>query len=179
MTFFVFFYFIHKKYLIIKFFFIKNVPINYPSLSKNRAKLSKSYPLFLNRYEKIWKKSEKNPKNPIFSLFCLWCHPHFYKKSCYHLPSETFKKTSQKKVEKKVVFIFANFFFKIHFGHFFMSNFKIKKKVLKNWILSTFWPFFNYWKLLFIPRKSIFHVFFAEFAFWEEHFIIHHFFDFF
>ncbi len=64
---FVFFYFIHKKYLIIKFFFIENVPINYPSLSKNRAKLSKnraklskSYPLFLNWYEKIRKKSKKS-----------------------------------------------------------------------------------------------------------------------
>jgi hypothetical protein len=60
---------------------------------------------------------------------------------------------SQKKVEKKVVFIFANFFFKIHFGHFFMSNFKIKKKVLKT---STFYMFSTLLKLLKItiyPRK--------------------------
>ena len=45
---------------------------------------------------------------------------------------------SEKKVEKKVIFIFANFFFKIHFGHFFMSNFKIKKKVLKTPSFSIF-----------------------------------------
>jgi hypothetical protein len=72
---------------------------------------------------------------------------------------------SQKKVEKKVIFIFANFFFKIHFGHFFMSNFKIKKKVLKT---PTFSIFSTPEKLSFIPRKSIFCIFFMEFAFWGE-----------
>ena len=50
----------------------------------------------------------------------------------------------QKKVEKKVIFIFANFFFKIHFGHFFMSNFKIKKKVLKTPSFSIFRLLGNY-----------------------------------
>ena len=90
-----------------------------------------------------------------------------------------FEKMSRKKVEKKVIFIFANFFFKIHFGHFFMSNFKIKKKVLKSWWFSLFSTFFLPWKMLFIPRKSIFHVFFVEFSFWGEHFVIHHFFSFF
>ena len=75
------------------------------------------------------------------------------------------KKNVSKKSRKKVIFIFANFFFKIHFGHFFMSNFKNKKKVLKSWILSLFSPFFYFKKLLFIPRKSIFRVFFIKFAF--------------
>ena len=69
-----------------------------------------------------------------------------------------------------MIFIFANFFFKIHFGHFFMSNFKNKKKVLKT---PTFSIFSTPEKLSFIPRKSIFCVFFMEFAFWEELFIIY------
>ena len=136
--FFVFFYFIHEKYLIIKFFFIKKVPINYPPLSKKREKLSKNCPFFLNRSRKIQKNSEKFRKIEIFSLFSLWSQRHFRQKWCYHLTFEKRKKMSEKKVEKKVIFIFANFFFKIHFGHFFMSNFKIKKKVLKTPIFSIF-----------------------------------------
>ena len=79
---------------------------------------------------------------------------------------------SEKKVEKKVIFIIANFFFKIHFGHFFMSNFKIKKKVLKT---PSFSIFSTLGKLLFIPRKSIFHIFFVEIAFSGELFVILHF----
>ena len=51
---------------------------------------------------------------------------------------------SEKKNEKKVIFIFTNFFFKIHFGHFFMSNFKIKKKVLKTPTFSIFRLLGNY-----------------------------------
>jgi hypothetical protein len=66
---------------------------------------------------------------------------------------------SRKKVEKKVIFIFANFFFKIHFGHLFMSNFKIKKKVLKfRWIPS----FSTFFKLLFILDFSIFRILLCE-----------------
>ena len=141
--FFVFFYFIHEEYLIIKFFFIKKVPINYPPLSKKREKLSKCYPFFFNRSRKIQKNSEKSLKNPIFSLFFLWSHLCFCQKSADHLSFKNNKKKSQKKVEKKVIFIFANFFFKIHFGHFFMSNFKIKKKVLKT---PTFFHFLTIFK---------------------------------
>jgi len=77
---------------------------------------------------------------------------------------------SEKKVEKKVIFIFANFFFKIIFGHFFMSNFKIKKKVLKTSIFSIF---LNFKKLLFILQKLIFHVFFMEIAFSGELLVIY------
>ena len=130
MTFLSFFILLIKKYTIIKFFFIKNVPINYPPLSKKCAKLSKNCPFFLTGP----KKSQKNPKNPekipIFSLFFLWSQHTFRQKWYYHLSYKNEKKCLKKKVEKKVIFIFANFFFKIHFGHFFMSNFKIKKKVL-------------------------------------------------
>ena len=122
---FVFFYFIQKKYILIKLFFTINVPINYPPLSKiiqNLSIFSKSVP----------KNPKKSRKNPFFLLFFLWSRRTFSKKSLHHSSYETAKKMSEKKVEKKVVFIFANFFFKIHFGHFFMSNFKIKKKVLKS-----------------------------------------------
>ena len=122
---FVFFYFIQKKYILIKYFFSINVPINYPPLSKIIQKLS-------NRSRKIPKNPEKSRKNPIFNVFFLCSQPHFCQKSLHHLTFKNDKKMSEKKVEKKVVFIFANFFFKIHFGHFFMSNFKIKKKVLKS-----------------------------------------------
>jgi hypothetical protein len=128
--FFVFFYFIHEKYIIIKFFFIENVPINYPSLSIIIQKTRKIIQKLSNRSQKIPKNSEKSEKNPIFSRFFLWSHHPFCEKSCYQSACKNMKKMSQKKFGKKVVFIFANFFFKIHFGHFFMSNFKIKKKVL-------------------------------------------------
>jgi len=74
-------------------------------------------------------------------------------------------------LKKKTIFIFANFFFKIHFGHFFMSNFKIKKKVLKTSIFSIF---LTLGKLSFIPRKSIFYIFFEEFVFFGELFIIYY-----
>jgi hypothetical protein len=105
------------------------------------------------------KNPKKSRKNLIFSLFFLWSHPHFCKKLRYHLSFKTRKKSCKKKVEKKVVFIFQNFFFKIDFGHFFMSNFKIKKKVLKT---LTFFMFSTIWKMLFIPWKSTFRVFFMK-----------------
>jgi hypothetical protein len=68
----------------------------------------------------------------------------------------------QKKVEKKVVFIFTNFFFKIHFGHFFMSNFKNKKKVLKT---PTF-PFFRPLKNYHLSPENQYFIFFL----WKSHF---------
>jgi len=52
-----------------------------------------------------------------------------------------------------------------------MSNFKIKKKVLKTSKLSIFSTIF---KLSFIPQKSIFHIFFEEFVFFGELFIIYY-----
>jgi hypothetical protein len=68
----------------------------------------------------------------------------------------------QKKVEKKAIFIFANFFFKIHFGHFFMSNFKIKKKVLKTPSFSIFINLKNYH----LSPENRYFVFFL----WKSHF---------
>jgi hypothetical protein len=80
----------------------------------------------------------------------------------------------EKKVEKKVIFIFANFFFKIVFGHFFMSNFKIKKKVLK---ISTFSIFLKFKKYYLSSENRYFVFFFMEIAFSEELFMILHFFN--
>ncbi len=66
MTFLSFFILLMKKYIIIKYFFIKNVPINYPPLSKKCAKLSKSYPFASKKIQKI----QKNPeKSRFFHIF--------------------------------------------------------------------------------------------------------------
>ena len=81
----------------------------------------------------------------------------------------------QKKSWKKVIFIFANFFFKIHFGHFFMSNFKIKKKVLKTPSFSIFRPFFKFKNYYLCPENRYFIFFFVEFAFSGELFVNLHF----
>ncbi len=139
-----FFILLIKKMLLIKYFFIINVPINYPPLSKKSLNLSKSCPTEPKKIRKIPKNPEKSRKIPIFFIFFLWSRLIFYEKSLDHLSYKIVKKMLKKKVEKKVVFIFANFFFKIHFGHFFMSNFKIKKKVLKSWRFSIFRPFFKF-----------------------------------
>ena len=125
-------------------------------------KLSKVVQKLSNRSQKNPKKSKKIRKNPIFSLFFLWSRLTFYKKSLHHLSYKTVKKMLKKKVEKKVVFIFTNFFFKIHFGHFFMSNFKIKKKVLKTSSFSIFRWFKNYHSS---PEKRYF-----MFFLWNSHF---------
>ena len=83
---FVFFYFIQKKYIFIKYFFIINVPINYPPLSKKSLNLSKSCPIGPKKIRKIQKNPEKSEKYPNFSLFFLWSRRYFCQKSCYHLP---------------------------------------------------------------------------------------------
>ena len=85
MTFLVFFILFIKKFFLIKYIFIKNVPINYPPLSKKCAKLSKSYPFFLIGPKKSRKNPEKSKKNPIFSRFFLWSRRRFYKMSTDHV----------------------------------------------------------------------------------------------
>ncbi len=59
---------------IIKYFFIKKVPIIYPPLSKKHKKLSKNCPFFLNWSRKIPKNPEKNTFFYFFSygLECLF-----------------------------------------------------------------------------------------------------------
>ena len=127
-----------KKYIIIKYFFIINVPINYPPLSKKSLNLSKSCPFGSKKIKKFQKNPKKSRKNPKFSFFFLCSKRHYFQKSTDHLTCEKREKISEKKSEKKMIFIFTNFFFKIHFGHFFMSNFKNKKKVLKTLTFSIF-----------------------------------------
>ena len=62
MTFLSFFILLMKKYIIIKYFFIINVPINYPPLSKKSLNLSKNCPFGPKKIRKI-------PKNPEKSRF--------------------------------------------------------------------------------------------------------------
>ena len=77
------------------------------------------------------KKVKKNEKNAFFLKKSLWSHPHFSKKSCHHLSCKIMKKRFKKKCQKKTIFVFWNFFLKMKIGHFFLSIFEIKKKVLK------------------------------------------------
>ena len=79
---FVFFYFIQKKYIFIKYFFTINVPINYPPLSKKHIKLSKNCPFASKKIQKNQKNSEKFRKIPFFLLFFLWSQPLFCQKLC-------------------------------------------------------------------------------------------------
>ena len=67
MTFLSFFILLMKKYIIIKYFFIINVPINYPLLSKKCAKLSKNCPFVSKKIQKIQKNPEKSRFFHIFS----------------------------------------------------------------------------------------------------------------
>ena len=74
-----------------------------------------------------------------------------------------------------MIFIFANFFFKIHFGHFLCPISKLKKKFWKLRFFPFFWLFFNFKKSLFIPTKIDISYFFMKIAFLGELLIILHF----
>ena len=50
----------------------------------------------------------------------------------------------RKKCQKKMVFVFWNFFFKMKIGHLFLSIFEFKKKVLETLKLSIFSISLNY-----------------------------------
>jgi hypothetical protein len=141
MTFFVFFYFIHKKYLIIKFFFIKNVPINYPSLSKNRAKLSKNCPLILNRYEKSEKNLKKIQKIRFFHFFAYGLIPVFIKSRVIIYLQKLLKKRLKKKSKKKWFSFLQTFFLKSILDIFLCPISKLKKK---------------FWKIGFFPLFDLF-----------------------
>ena len=79
MTFLSFFILLMKKYIIIKYFFIINVPINYPPLSKKCAKLSKNCPFASKKIQKI-QKIQKNPeKSRFFHFFSYGLIPVFVK----------------------------------------------------------------------------------------------------
>ena len=146
-----------------KIFFHYKCSYKLSAIIQKMRKVIQKLSIFFNRSRKIQKNPEKSQKNLIFSCFFLWSQLTFCIKQCYHLPFKNNKKMSEKKVEKKVIFIFANFFFKIHFGHFFMSNFKIKKKVLKT---STFSIFRLFKKCYLSPENRYFVFFLLKSHFW-------------
>ena len=86
----------------------------------------------------FYKKVEKIGKNAFFSEKSLWSQQPFFQKSYYRLSCKKCKINFQKKMSKKRIFIFWNFFFKMKIGHLFLSIFEIIKKVLKTKKLSIF-----------------------------------------
>jgi hypothetical protein len=105
--FFVFFILLKHKYLIIHIFFIKNIPINYPSLSKKDAKLSKNCPNGLKKSRKILKKSEKIT---FFHFFPYGLIAVFIKYRITILRKKNVKKMYKKKSEKKGFRFYKLFF---------------------------------------------------------------------
>ena len=89
----------------------------------------------------FWGFLKKVGKIAFFAFFsekCLWSRVHFHQKSCYHSSSDTWFFWSEKKCQKKRVFVFWNSFLKMKIGHLFLSIFEFKKKVLKTLKLSIF-----------------------------------------
>jgi hypothetical protein len=101
MTFLSFFILLMKKYIIIKFFFTINVPINYPPLSKKCAKLSKNCPFASKKIRKIQKNPEKSRKIEIFSHFPYGLNNIFVKSRRIIYRKKNAKKCQEKKLEKK------------------------------------------------------------------------------
>ena len=98
MTFLSFFILLMKKYIIIKYFFIINVPINYPPLSKKCAKLSKSCPFASKKFRKI----QKNPeKSRFFHFFSYALNDIFVKSRPIIYRNKNAKKCQKKKLKKK------------------------------------------------------------------------------
>jgi hypothetical protein len=122
---FVFFYFIQKKYIFIKYFFTINLPINYPPLSKKHIKLSKNYPFFQNRSQKI----RKNPeKIRFFYFFSYGLSRHFNKSRVIIYHVKTRKKCRKKKLKKKRFSFLQTFFLKSILDIFLCPISKLKKK---------------------------------------------------
>ena len=97
MTFLSSFILLMKKYIIIKYFFIINVPINYPPLSKKCAKLSKSCPFASKKIQKI----QKNPeKSRFFHIFPYGLIPIFVKSRPIIYHKKNAKKCQKKKLKK-------------------------------------------------------------------------------
>ena len=142
--FFVFFYFIHEKYLIIKYFFIINVPINYPSLSKNRAKLSKNCPFDSKNIQKIQKIPKIPKKIGFFHFFSYGLVPIFIKSHVIIYLQKLLKNCLKKKSKKKWFSFLQTFFLKSILDIFLCPISKIKKKFWKLHIFPFFRPFFNF-----------------------------------
>ncbi len=125
---FVFFYFIQKKYILIKLFFTINVPINYPPLSKIIQNLS----IFSKSVPKNPKKSQKIPKNPEkirFFYFFSYGLVALLAKSRYTIHHMKLQKKRLKKKSKKKWFSFLQtFFLKSILDIFLCPISKLKKK---------------------------------------------------
>ena len=125
---FVFFYFIHKKYIPIKYFFSINVPINYPPLSK----IIQNYPKIVQLIPKNPKKSEKNPKNRekirFFTFFSYGLVALLAKSRCTIHHMKLRKKCLKKKSKKKWFSFLQTFFLKSILDIFLCPISKLKKK---------------------------------------------------
>ena len=125
MTFLSFFILLMKKNIIIKYFFIINVPINYPPLSKKSLNLSKSCPSDPKKIRKI-------PKNPekirFFTFFSYGLSRLFVKSYQTSYRKKSRKKTSKKKSKKKWFSFLQTFFLKSILDIFLCPISKLKKK---------------------------------------------------
>ena len=125
---FVFFYFIHKKYIPIKYFFSINVPINYPPLSK----IIQKFPKVVQPIPKNPEKSRKIPKNPekirFFTFFSYALNRIFVKSRCTIHHMKLRKKCLKKKSKKKWFSFLQTFFLKSILDIFLCPISKIKKK---------------------------------------------------
>ena len=128
MTFLSFFILLMKKYIIIKYFFIINVPINYPPLSKKSLNLSKSCPLILNRYEKSEKNLKKIQKIQFFHFFAYDLILVFIKSRVIIYLQKLLKKCQKKKLKKKWFSFLQTFFLKSILDIFLCPISKLKKK---------------------------------------------------
>ena len=104
---FVFFYFIQKKYIPIKYFFSINVPINYPPLSK----IIQKFPKVVQPIPKNSEKSRKIPKKSDFSRFFLMLSTAFLSKVVAQFIIWNCEKNVWKKSRKKSGFHFCKLFF--------------------------------------------------------------------
>ena len=120
----------------ITFFFEKNNMLlkMHWLFKKHRKKLWCSFFWGQNDPEKFFgfsKKSPKNQKKCVFFEKKLMVSDPFCQNVALSFIMQKCEKNVWKKMSKKTIFIFWNFFLKMKIGHFFLSIFEIKKKFLK------------------------------------------------
>ena len=151
--------------MLIKYFFIINVPINYPPLSKKSLNLSKSCPTEPKKIRKIPKNSEKSR---FFSFFTYGLIALFAKSRVTIYHTRSWKKSLKKKSKKKWFSFLQTFFLKSILDIFLCPISKLKKKF---WKVEDF-PFFRRFKNYCLsPIFPIAQVECTEFAFLLEHLI--------
>ena len=125
---FVFFYFIHKKYIPIKYFFSINVPINYPQLSKIIQNYPKIVQLIPKNPEKPRKIPKKSRKIHFFHFFSYGLVALLVKSRYTIYRLKTIKKCLKKKLKKKWFSFLQTFFLKSILDIFLCPISKLKKK---------------------------------------------------